>query len=86
MREKQLPTNTQEVYPMTTTSIATANNHLNSIFLLDIVVHLANPATSTGAQLIEGINRTFGQEATPTALVNLHDHAGIDPDKFGPVF
>tara|TARA_B100001063_G_scaffold100457_1_gene93830 strand:- start:53 stop:256 length:204 start_codon:yes stop_codon:yes gene_type:complete len=27
-----------------------------------------------------------GQEATPTALVNLHDHAGIDPDKLGPAF
>jgi hypothetical protein len=71
---------------MTTTAITTPNNLLNAIFLLGVVVHLANPATNTGAQLIEGINRTFGQEATPTALVNLHDHAGIDPDKFGPAF
>ena len=71
---------------MTTTTFATANSLLNPIFLMGIVVHLANPATNTGAQLIEGINKTFGQEATPTSLVNLHDHAGIDPNKFGPAF
>ena len=62
----------------------------NDIKTLAIAAFLfASPLVALGtfaAFNASAAQSSTGEEATPTALVNLHDHAGINPNKFGPAF